>query len=195
MKKTAAFLAALVLVLSLSLSALADTSNGTVTLDNVNTTKSIDVSFVVDESYTVTIPSKLELGTDPSATANISINPKLNAGKELRVYLDTTGWDSNTFYDQTGNTVIPSPDKSNMLGKINYSVIAGGNTLYFNLTNSTNLLRYYSTDKKVLVGCSSGTTETNIGLTFSTTEADESLAPGTYSYTQTFKIAAEPSYS
>lgn len=182
MKKTAAFLAALVLVLSLSLSALADVTDSP---------DSMIVSFEVPESYTVTIPSKLELGTNKSATADITVNPKLGKDKELRVFLNTSGWKNITYYN--GDSSNPSPAFGDILTTINYSV-PSSNGVDINFDLNSGILRSDPT-YGVFIGGSTGTETKTIEAMFSTTEADADLAPGTYSYTQTFKIAVVPSVS
>lgn len=74
------------------------------TLDQSNTSKEIGVDFTIDQSYSITIPTKLEVGTDQkdisiTATGNLiegqSINVKINGITNDGVSLD--------YYKKTGD--------------------------------------------------------------------------------------------
>lgn len=57
------------------------------TLDAVTSNKNVDVDFTIDQAYTVTIPTKLQVGTE-TAEINISAIGNLIDGNSLDVSID-----------------------------------------------------------------------------------------------------------
>ena len=90
MKKLLSFTLALVMVLSVSITAFA----GTVDQDSVDKTGDTSITYNVDPAYTVTIPATVTLGD--TATVKVE-NTMLKKGDEVNVKLTGTSEADDTF--------------------------------------------------------------------------------------------------
>lgn len=90
MKKLLSFTLALVMVLSVSITAFA----GTVDQDSVDKTGDTSITYNVDPAYTVTIPATVTLGD--TATVKVE-NTMLKLGDEVNVKLTGTSEADDTF--------------------------------------------------------------------------------------------------
>lgn len=90
MKKLLSFTLALVMMLSVSVTAFA----GTVDQDSIDKTGDTSITYSVDPAYTVTIPATVELG----GTATVKVeNTMLKKGDEVNVKLTGTSEADDTF--------------------------------------------------------------------------------------------------
>ena len=90
MKKLLSFTLALVMMLSVSVTAFA----GTVDQDSIDKTGDTSITYSVDHAYTVTIPATVELG----GTATVKVeNTMLKKGDEVNVKLTGTSEADDTF--------------------------------------------------------------------------------------------------
>jgi hypothetical protein len=164
MKKTISLLLALVLVLYLSSTALADeaTSINSSTQDGKGTTK---VSYDVTQNYTVTIPADFTLSTSGTEQTVGVKDVRIANGYSLTIKMSTGNFDStNSAYRvKLNNSYIP------------YTIQVGGNT------QDTN---------DITVGTfASGTVDPDdVKLTFSTTQENikKATESGTHTDTLTF---------